>query len=163
MRRHQRKGFNRDDRMIEEFKGMVTRQEESDDESLKVKCGGEAELEFEEGGNESDYEDQLDSLRQAKRRRREEIAAKENKRIIRSTFLPSTSKKLSACVTCRLVLDKNKWKKNGRCPNCPQSQGLCDTTENFSNLIGSVIPGQSWVASWSGLKDLIPGFYAMSI
>ena len=121
------------------------------------------EVEFEEEDCESDYEDQLDNLRQAKRRRREEMAGKENRRLIKSTYLPASCKKLSACVTCRLVLNREKWRKLGQCPNCPQSMGLSDTTENFSNLIGPVIPGQSWVASWSNLKDLIPGFYAMSI
>ena len=103
--------------------------------------GGAQEADFAEGDCESDYEDQLDNLRQAKRRKREETAAKENKRLIKSTFLPSSCKKMSACVSCRLVLNREKWRKLSQCPNCPQSQGLCDTTENFSNLIGSVIPG----------------------
>ena len=98
-----------DDRMIEEFKGPV---QESDDE-IEVPRKPNNEQEFGEGDLESDYEDQLDSLREAKRRRREETAARENRRIIKSTFLPSSGKKLSACVTCRLVLNREKWRKLG--------------------------------------------------
>ena len=81
--------------------------------------GGAQEADFAEGDCESDYEDQLDNLRQAKRRKREETAAKENKRLIKSTFLPSSCKKMSACVSCRLVLNREKWRKLSQCPNCP--------------------------------------------
>ena len=172
-RRHQRSIINRDG-MIEEQKGVAP-DVDSDLEDhasassqvIKVRnrkgSSAAAEQDFEEKDCESDYEDQLDSLRQAKRRKREENAERENRRMIKSTYLPASCKKLSACVTCRLVLNREKWRKLGQCPNCPQSMGLSDTTENFSNLIGSVIPGQSWVASWCNLKELIPGFYAMNI
>ena len=75
---------------------------------MRGRGGRNKEADFEEADCESDYEDQLDSLRQAKRRKREETLAKENKRVIRSTYLPSSGKKLSACVTCKLVLNKEK-------------------------------------------------------
>ena len=65
MRRHQRKGFNKDDCMVEEFKGGAVDQDDSDNEAgagtsklLKVRGGAAAEANFEDGGdNESDYED----------------------------------------------------------------------------------------------------------
>ena len=135
--------------MIEEHKGAqpdvdsdLEDKNAAKSQVIKVRKGASTnEADFEEQDCESDYEDQLDNLRQAKRRRREEQAGKENRRLIKSTYLPASCKKLSACVTCRLVLNREKWRKLGQCPNCPQSMGLSDTTENFSNLIGSVIPG----------------------
>lgn len=148
MNRRHKRTVNRDGAMIEEHKGPRIVDDESDMEAqadIALQMGnrrkGKEEVDFEQDEGESDYEDQLDSLRQAKRRKRDETTAKENRRIIKSTFLPSSSKKLSSCVTCHLVLNKEKWRKLGQCPNCPQSQGLCDTTENFSNVVGSVIPG----------------------
>ena len=77
--------------------------------------------------------------------------------------MPSSCKKLAACIHCKLVLNKERWRKLEHCPNCPQSSGLSETTEQFSNLIGSVLPKVSWVAQWQGMRQLIPGFYAMAI
>ena len=151
-----RRRVSRNDAMIEEHKKA---EQDSDSEGQTA----QREKGFEEEDCESDYEDQLCNIRKAKRQKREHAERQEARRIIPAQFLPSSNKKLSACVSCRLVLNKEKWRKLEQCPNCPQSQGYCDTTENFSNMIGSIYPKQSWVASWLGMKDLIPGFYAMSI
>ena len=136
-----RKNINRNDMMIEEQKKAL---DSADDSDIDVRD----EKGFDEGDCESDYEDQIDAIRGMKRRRREDAARTENRRIIPSKFLPSSNKKMSACTGCRLVLNREKWRKLEQCPNCPQSQGLRDTTENFSNMIGSIYPKQSWVASW---------------
>ena len=128
MNRRHKRAVNRDGAMIEEHKGPRIVDDESDMEAqadIALQMGnrrkGKEEVDFEQDEGESDYEDQLDSLRQAKRRKRDETTAKENRRIIKSTFLPSSSKKLSSCVTCHLVLNKEKWRKLGQCPNCPQN------------------------------------------
>ena len=101
---------------------------------------------FNEDDCESDFEEQLVAARQLKRQKREERAAKEAKMLIPKSYLPSHHKKLSACIYCKFVLNRERWLKLEQCPNCPQSHGLLDTTENFSNLIGSVLPKVSWVA-----------------
>ena len=72
-------------------------------------------------------------------------------------------KKLRACLSCKLVLDRSKWQTLGRCPNCPSSAGLAHTTDNFANLIGQIYPKLSWVAQYQGMKDLIPGVYALNV
>ena len=65
--------------MIEERK-TVSKEDESDHESrLDVREKG-----FEEVDCESDYEDQLDQVRAMKRRKREEAARQESRRIIPS-------------------------------------------------------------------------------
>ena len=129
MNQRHKRAVNRDNQMIEEHKGVVANEDDSDLDTvgassklIKIRGGAASsrnEAEFEEGDCESDYEDQLDTLRQAKRRRREDTALKENRRMIKSTYLPASSKKLAACVTCRLVLNREKWRKLGQCPNCP--------------------------------------------
>ena len=88
---------------------------------------------------------------------------REAKRIIPKGYLPSSQKKMLACIYCKFVINREKWVKLDQCPNCPQSAGIHDTTENFSNLIGSVLPKVSWVAQWQQMRELIPGFYAMSV
>ena len=107
-----------------------------------------SENDFGQSDLDSDFEEQLDEARARKRKRREQLQKIESRRIVGSAFLPSNTKKLAACLTCRLVLNKEKWRKMAMCPNCPQSQGLRSTTDSFSNLIGSVYPKASWVAQW---------------
>ena len=124
MQRRHHRTINRDDGMYEEHKGPVAQPDEDGErqsELINVRRGrpNKKEEEFDEAELSSDYEDQLDALRQDKRRRREETAAKENRRLIKSTYLPSSSKKMSACITCSLVLNREKWRKLGQCPNCP--------------------------------------------
>lgn len=97
---------------------------------------------------QSDFEDQLEANRDLKRRKRDEQNRIEEKKIISSSYVPSSIKKLSACIHCKLVLNREKWRRLEHCPNCPQSGGLMDTTDQFSNLIGSVLPKVSWVAQW---------------
>ena len=98
-----------------------------------------------------------------KRRKRDENLKAEERKVIGNTYLPSGSKKLSACIFCKLVLNRERWRQLEHCPNCPHSSGLPDTTEEFSNLIGSVLPKVSWVAQWQDMQQFIPGFYAMAI
>ena len=102
-------------------------------------------------------------MRDLKRRKREEFNQREEKKIIASAYLPSSTKKLLACIHCKLVLNRDKWRKLDHCPNCPQSGGLQETTDQFSNLCGSVLPRVSWVAQYQNMRELIPGFYAMSV
>ena len=112
---------------------------------------------------ESDFEDQLESVRMQKRHKRDEHIKAEERKVIVSSFLPSSNKKLSACIFCKLVLNRERWRQLQNCPNCPHSSGLGDTTEEFSNLMGSVLPKVSWVAQYQQMQHLIPGFYAMAI
>ena len=150
----------RNNSMIEEIKETKTSEDLDDYGDESSNNQGE---DFDENDLDSDFEEQLDAARARKRKRREMANAVEARRIISTQFLPSNTKKLAACLSCRLVLNKEKWRKLDMCPNCPQSQGLKSTTDSFSNLIGSVYPKASWVAQWQGMKNLIPGFYAMSV
>ena len=72
-------------------------------------------------------------------------------------------KKMRACISCKLVLNKAKWVELQRCPNCPSAEGLSSTTESFSNIIGQIYPKMSWVAQYQNMKDFIPGLYAMNV
>ena len=112
-----KKNINRQDMMVETKKAQQV--DSGDDSPVEVKESNEKS--FEEGDCESDYEDQLDAVRGMKRRRKEDAARTEARRIIPSQFLPASNKKLSACTGCRLVLNKEKWRKLEQCPNCPQS------------------------------------------
>ena len=75
--------------------------------------------EFDENDLDSDFEEQLDAARARKRKHREQQHAMEAKRIVGSHYLPTNTKKLAACLSCRLVLNKEKWRKLEMCPNCP--------------------------------------------
>ena len=44
--------------------------------------------------------------------------------------------KLRACLHCKLILNAARWRDLGKCPNCPSSGGLSETTEDFHNVIG---------------------------
>ena len=78
---------------------------------------------------QSDFEDQLEARRDLKRRKRDEHNKIEEKKIIQSAYVPSSTKRLLACIHCHLVLNKEKWRKLEHCPNCPHSSGLGETTE----------------------------------
>ena len=85
------------------------------EERKEIKSDSESDgNDFEEGDlrNDSDFEDQLLSeSRRLKRRKREEDKVREAKKIIGSQYLPSSSKKLSACLSCKLLLNREKWRK----------------------------------------------------
>ena len=98
-----RENFSRKDMMVEDHKQVA----ESEDSDIDVRDGKD----FDEADCESDYEDQIDAIRGMKRRKREDAARTENRRIIPSKFLPSSNKKMSACTGCRLVLNREKWRK----------------------------------------------------
>ena len=50
--------------------------------------------------------------------------------------LPNSMVKLRACLHCKLILNAARWRDLGKCPNCPSSGGLSETTEDFHNVIG---------------------------
>ena len=92
--------------------------------------------------DEKDFRDEGPKKRRAKKDKEVEQAAK----IISTEFLPSSMKKLRACNHCKLVLNRQRWIDLGKCPNCPSSGGLSETTEDFQNVIGQIYPKMSWVA-----------------
>ena len=109
--------------------------------------------------------DARDLVDDAARKRKKKSSNDEEtgrKQIISTNFLPSSTRKLRACVHCKLVLNRQRWVDLGRCPNCPHSGGLSDTTEDFQNVIGQIYPKMSWVAQYQGISHLIPGIYAMT-
>ena len=65
---------------------------------------------FEENDLESDFEDQLESNRMNKRRKRDENLKAEERKVIGNAYLPSSNKKLSACIFCKLVLNRERWR-----------------------------------------------------
>ena len=91
------------------------------------------------------------------------IDKQQKAKIIQIDYLPSSMKKLRACVHCKLVLNKGRWNQLGKCPNCPSSGGINETTSDFQNLIGQIYPKMSWVSQYQGMSTLIPGIYAMNI
>ena len=98
-----------------------------------------------------------------KRRQKSKEAENARPSIISTQFLPSSMKKLRACIYCKLVLNRQRWIELNKCPNCPSSGGLSDTTEDFQNVIGQIYPKMSWVAQYQGINELIPGLYAMNV
>ena len=96
--------------------------------------------------------------------------------------LPSSLKKLRACLKCKLVKTENQFLKNG-CDNCAinmENGGFEEyTTGNFSGLISLLEPSHSWVAKWNHLCNiyiciatikfvfilgtLVPGCYAVTV
>lgn len=98
-----------------------------------------------------------------RRRRRRRGQAEQRPVVIGDTFLPNSSKKLRACVFCKLVLNQEKWNRLGTCPNCPDSRGTADTTDCFESFISLIFPKKSWVADWQKMVHCIPGLYALAI
>ena len=92
--------------------------------------------------DEKDFRDEGPKKKRTKKAKEAEQAAK----IISTEFLPSSMKKLRACNHCKLVLNRQRWIDLGKCPNCPSSGGLSETTEDFQNVIGQIYPKMSWVA-----------------
>ena len=76
------------------------------------------------------------SRKRRKKNKLDEQARAKAKKIVSTDFLPNSMKQLRACLHCRLVLNKGRWKQLGKCPNCPSSGGLCETTKDFQNVIG---------------------------
>ena len=109
--------------------------------------------------DEKDFKDTGARKRRNKKGNKEDNRAK----IISDEFMPSSTKKLRACINCKLVLNRQRWVELGKCPNCPSSGGLSETTDEFQNVIGQIYPKMSWVAHYQGIDQLIPGIYAMSI
>jgi len=117
----------------------------------------------EESEDEFKAEDMSDDEEKRKRRRRNKNVQKAPT-IIDDTWLPSSMKKMRACIYCKLVLNQEKWGKLRQCPNCPESlAGMDETTDNFESLISLVLPMKSWVAEWQRMKNLIPGVYALGM
>ena len=82
--------------------------------------------------------------------------------------IPSTLKKLRACIACRLVKTEEQFKKEG-CENCNPinpinvSNYLEHTTTNFEGMISLMQPSDSWVAKWNSLVKYLPGLYCISV
>ena len=112
--------------------------------------------------SEGDISDDSEGRRR-RRRKRGAKDAEQRKKVLTEEFVPTSLKKLRACVFCKLVLNQEKWNKLEACPNCQDSRGLQDTTDNFENVISLILPRRSWVAEWQKMQDLIPGLYAMAI
>lgn len=78
--------------------------------------------------------------------------------------LPSDTKGYFACKTCRRILNETQWYTQG-CSECntgPVQRGdlMERATPNFSNFIGLVSPGQSWVGRLINKVDCPNGVYA---
>ena len=130
-------------------KGINTRNVKKEEEEFKR-----------EDCNEVEYNDNGPKKRKKKGKKdAEEVQTQ----LISTEFLPGSMKKLRACIGCKLVLNRQKWIDLGRCPNCPSGGGISDTTENFNNIVGQVYPKLSWVAQYQGMKDFIPGIYALNV
>ncbi|TNV75320.1 hypothetical protein FGO68_gene71 [Halteria grandinella] len=83
--------------------------------------------------------------------------------------LPNAYKKLRACRECRLIKSEEQFLKDGGCENCPNYE-VSDlesleeyTSANFEGMISVIIQGQSWVAKYNNLRDVVPGCYAVCI
>ena len=110
--------------------------------------------------NEAEFKDNGPKKRRKRGDKAIEVAPQQ---LISTEYMPTSLKKLRACRGCKLVLNRQKWTELGRCPNCPSTGGIADTTESFSNVIGQIYPKLSWVAQYQGMKDLIPGVYAINV
>ena len=100
------------------------------------------------------------AIRAAKKAEKEQAKARQ---IISTDTLPSTMKRLRACVHCKLILNAARWNELGKCPNCPSSGGINETTDDFQNVIGQIYPRMSWVSQYQGMSNFIPGMYAITI
>lgn len=118
----------------------------------------------EEDSEEFKAEDISDDEEKRRRRRNRNKNVYQKPKIIDDTWIPSSMKRMRACIYCKLVLNQDKWGKLKQCPNCPESlAGLDETTDNFESIISLVLPMKSWVAEWQQMKNLIPGIYALAI
>ena len=82
-------------------------------------------------------------------------------------YPPNATKKLVACLSCKLINTQEQFLQNGTCPNC-EEPSILDyealkefTTTNFVGMISLVQPKSSWVGRWNGLKGSKPGVYAI--
>lgn len=73
---------------------------------------------------EEDISDDEDRRRH--RRRNRAHADQGPPKLIDDTYMPSSHKKLRACIYCKLVLNNEKWNRLKMCPNCPESQGAAE-------------------------------------
>ena len=69
--------------------------------------------------------------------------------------VPNSEKQLAACTICKIILSIPRVSKH--------SLHKTNDTSTFSGLISVFMPSQSWVARRNGLRDYIPGIYAISI
>jgi hypothetical protein len=71
----------------------------------------EAKEEFKAEDCDSDFDEERDEAKRLRRQKREQTAAHEAKMIIPKSYQPSSCKKLSACIYCKFILNKEKWVK----------------------------------------------------
>ena len=77
-----------------------------------------------------------------------------------SSIVPKEAKSLSACVSCRLVMQNKQWDDHLTCPNCHKET---DTTSRFSGITSFIHPKSSWVAKFMDSRKNIPGVYAVHV
>ena len=87
--------------------------------------------------DEKDYFDEdSKNKRKAKKAEKEAKMLERANQTISTNFLPSSTKKLLACIHCKLILNKARWIELRKCPNCPRSGGISETSDDFQNIIG---------------------------
>ena len=77
-----------------------------------------------------------------------------------NSIVPRENKNLSACLLCKLVMQRSQWDECKVCPNCRKDAG---STPRFSGLTSFMHPELSWVAKFTESRNKIPGVYAMHI
>ena len=79
--------------------------------------------------------------------------------------VPNSEKQLAACTICKIILSIPQWKSRSKkeAHECPNKCVNFSYTSTFSGMISIFMPSQSWVARRNGLRDCIPGIYAISI
>ena len=92
---------------------------------------------------------------------------------MQKTAAPESTKKLTACLECKIVLTQEQFLKkyDGKCPNYKScgTVNLDDidtlrekTTSNFSGLIAKM--GEGWVSQWQNIGEPnVPGVYAIDV
>ena len=107
---------------------------EEDDEKV-IKAKEDVDTFNREDCDEKDYNDDGGlAKRRKKKGKGDEQAKARAKKIVSTDFLPNSMKQLRACIHCKIVLNQARWKQLGKCPNCPSSGGLCETTYQLRQL-----------------------------